>query len=104
MKRLFLPIIMLFFVLGSYAQLDLEIEDEIKIETDGNKITITIEDDRAGVYDLLIYKSYEEIMMNEYELTDNPVTVDITGWEPGVYHIKVDYAHITQFRHYEILE
>ena len=43
-------------------------------------------------------------MMNEYELTDNPVTVDITGWEPGVYHIKVDYAHITQFRHYEILE
>ncbi|MBN2728057.1 MAG: DUF3244 domain-containing protein [Bacteroidales bacterium] len=104
MKRIFLPVIMLFFALSSFAQLDLEIQDEIKIQTNDNKLVITIDDDRSDVYDLLIYKSYEEIMMNEYKLTKNPITVDIAGWEPGVYHIKIDYAHVTQFRHYEILD
>lgn len=104
MKKILFLVYAMVFALPSFAQLDMEIQDEIKIVSDGNKLTITIDDDRADVYDLLIYKSYEEIMMNEYELKQNPITIDITGWEPGVYHIKIDYAHITQFRHYEILE
>ncbi len=104
MKKIFLPIMILFFAMSSFAQLDMEIQDEIIITTDGNTLTVKIDDDRADVYDLLIYKSYEEIMMNEYGIKENPTTVDITGWEEGIYHIKVDYAHVTQFRHYEILE
>lgn len=104
MKKIFLPFLFVLFAIPSFAQLDMEIQDEIIIKSDGNKLSITIDDKRAEKFDLLIYKSYEEIMMNEYALSKSPVVIDISGWDPGVYHIKIDYAHITQFRHYEIIE
>lgn len=101
MLKKLLSIAFIIFSLTSFAQE--EIKDEITIILDGDKITISIDDERAATYDLLIYKTYEEIMMNEYGLTENPVTVDISAWVPAVYHIKIDYAHVTQFRHYEVL-
>lgn len=101
MLKKLLTIAFVIFSLTSIAQE--EIKDEISITLEGDKISISIDDERATTYDLLIYKTYEEIMMNEYGLTKNPVTVDISGWAPAIYHIKIDYAHVTQFRHYEVL-
>lgn len=80
------------------------IVDDIIVTSDGKTLTIKIEDPRAVKFDLLIYKTYEEIMMNEYGLTKNPVTIDISKWEPAIYHIKVDYDLVTQFRHYEVMK
>ncbi|PKP01873.1 MAG: hypothetical protein CVU11_13810 [Bacteroidetes bacterium HGW-Bacteroidetes-6] len=91
----------LFVAGGSFAQ---EVVDDIIITSDGKTLTIKIDDPRAVKYDLLIYKTYEEIMINEYGITKNPITVDISKWDPAIYHIKVDYDLITQFRHYEVMD
>ncbi len=80
------------------------IVDDIQIISDGKTLTIKIDDPKAKTFDLLIYKTYEEIMLNEYGLTKNPITIDISKWDPAVYHIKIDYDLITQFRHYEVMK
>lgn len=87
---------------AAYAQE--KVVDDIQIKSDGKTLTIQIDDPKATTYDLLIYKNYEDIKLNEYGLTKNPITIDISKWEPAVYHIKVDYALVTQFRHYEVLK
>lgn len=92
------------FTAGSSVASAQKVEDEIEIKTEGTKITIKINDPKAAKYDLLIYKTYEEIMYDEYGLTQNPISIDITGWLPAVYHIKIDYGFVTQFRHYEVLK
>ncbi|MPM40342.1 hypothetical protein SDC9_86982 [bioreactor metagenome] len=92
-------------ILVSYATNAQEkVVDDIQIKSDGKTLTIQIDDPKATTYDLLIYKTYEDIKLNEYGLTKNPITIDISKWEPAVYHIKVDYALVTQFRHYEVLK
>jgi hypothetical protein len=100
MIRTIIVVAMLFVAGSSFAQ---EVVDDIIITSDGKTITIKINDPRAVKFDLLIYKTYEEIMMNEYGITKNPITVDISKWNPAIYHIKVDYDLITQFRHYEVI-
>ncbi len=101
MIRTLIVVAMLFVAGSSFAQ---EVVDDIIITSDGKTITIKINDPRAVKFDLLIYKTYEEIMMNEYGITKNPITVDISKWDPAIYHIKVDYDLITQFRHYEVMD
>lgn len=97
-----LVVIALLFVAGSsFAQ---DVVDDIVITSDGKTLTIQINDPKAAKYDLLIYKTYEEIMINEYGITKNPITIDISKWEPAIYHIKIDYDLITQFRHYEVMD
>jgi len=98
-----LVFIALLFVSGAaFAQEN--VVDDIQITSDGKTLTIKIDDPKASTYDLLIYKTYEDIKMNEYKVTKNPITIDISTWEPAIYHIKVDYAMITQFRHYEVMK
>ena len=92
------------FIFVSGAAMAQEIVvDDIQITSDGKSITIKIDDPKASKYDLLIYKTYEEIKVNDYNVTKNPITIDISSWEPAIYHIKIDYARVTQFRHYEVL-
>lgn len=79
-------------------------EDDIILKSDGKMLTISISDPQLKNYDLLIYKSYEEIVFNKTDLSTNPVMVDISTWKPGVYHIKIDYNRTTQFRHYEVVK
>ncbi|HPS84016.1 MAG TPA: hypothetical protein PLA88_06855 [Bacteroidales bacterium] len=102
MIRNFIFIVMLFVAGTAYSQE--QVVDDIQISSDGKTLTIEIDDPKAVKFDLLIYKTYEDIKINEYGVTKNPVTIDISTWEPAIYHIKIDYARITQFRHYEVLK
>lgn len=102
MIRKIVFIAFLFVSVSALAQEN--VVDDIQITSDGKTLTIKIDDSKATKFDLLIYKTYEEIKLNEYGLTKNPVTIDISNWEPAIYHIKVDYALITQFRHYEVMK
>lgn len=102
MIRKLVFIAMILVSCAAYAQE--KVVDDIQIKSDGKTLTIQIDDPKATTYDLLIYKTYEDIKLNEYGLTKNPITIDISKWEPAVYHIKVDYALVTQFRHYEVLK
>lgn len=102
MIRKFAFIAMLFISGAAVAQEN--IVDDIQITSDGKTLTVKIDDPRAVKFDLLIYKTYEEIMLNEYGVTKNPITIDISKWDPAIYHIKVDYDLITQFRHYEVMK
>ena len=90
------------FVSGA-AMAQENVVDDIQITSDGKSITIKIDDPKASKYDLLIYKTYEEIKVNDYNVTKNPITIAISSWEPAISHIKIDYARVTQFRHYEVL-
>ena len=102
MIRNFIFIVMLFVASAAFSQE--QVVDDVHISSDGKTLTIKIDDPKAVKYDLLIYKTYEDMKINEYDVTKNPVTIDISDWEPAVYHIKIDYARITQFRHYEVLK
>jgi len=102
MIRKLVFIAMILVSCAAYAQE--KVVDDIQIKSDGKTLTIQIDDPKATTYDLLIYKTYEDIKLNEYGLTKNPITIDISKWEPAIYHIKVDYALVTQFRHYEVLK
>lgn len=79
-------------------------EDDIILKSDGKNLTITITDPQTKKFDLLIYKSYEEIMFDQTDLTSNPIMIDISTWKPGIYHLKIDYNRVTQFRHYEVIK
>ena len=102
MIRNFVFIVMIFASCAAFSQE--QVVDDIQVNSDGKTLTIKIDDPKAVKYDLLIYKTYEDIKINEYGVTKNPFTIDISTWEPAIYHIKVDYALITQFRHYEVLK
>lgn len=79
-------------------------EDDIILKSDGKTLTITITDPQAKKFELLIYKSYEEIMFDQTDLTTNPIMINVSDWKPGVYHLKIDYNRVTQFRHYEVVK
>ena len=95
-------IFLLFIVNSSFAQEN--VTDNIKITSDGKTLTIQINDERANKYGLLIYNTHEDIKVNEVNITINPYKIDISNWEPSVYHIKIDYARETLFRRYEIIK
>ncbi len=87
------------FSLQAQTPFDAEINDEVLIEVKGDYLKIFIDDKAMEEYDLLIYKTYEDIKLNIRDLKENPYTVNIKDWEPAVYHIKIDYNLVTQFRH-----
>lgn len=103
MLKNFAFIVLLFISCSAFAQENV-VTDDIKISCDGKTLTIQINDERATEYELLIYKTYEDIKIDELNATVNPYKTDISDWEPGIYHIKIDYARVTQFRHYEIIK
>lgn len=103
MLKNFAFIVLLFISCSAFAQENVVIDD-IKISCDGKTLTVQINDERATEYELLIYKTYEDIKLNELHATTNPYKIDISDWEPAIYHIKIDYHGVTQFRHYEIIK
>ena len=100
MIRNFFFIVMLFIVGSAYSQE--QVVDDIKILSDGKTLTIKIEDPKATKFDIVVYKTYEDIKLDQEDVTQNPLSIDISTWEPAVYHIKIDYAQpVSSLRNFE---
>jgi hypothetical protein len=65
------------FSLQAQTPFDAEVNDEILIEVKGDYLKIFIDDKAMEQYDLLIYKTYEDIKLNIRDLKENPYTVNI---------------------------
>ncbi len=104
MKKLLLTgIICITAALFSFGQSS-DIDDiELKFNTAGDTLLIHILDKECKDYDLFIYMSTDDVKVNVHT-TENPYRVSISDWKRGIYHIKVDYNFITQFRNIEIFE
>ncbi len=105
MKKIFVLFVLSLFVgisVNAQSINDAAIDDDVRLDVDENYLTIFIDEDKLETYDLLIYRTFEDVKLNELSITKNPYKVDISGWESAVYHIKVDYNLVTQFRHIEL--
>ncbi len=103
-KTLLLLVLSIFVGISVNAQSvnDAIIDDDVRLDVDENYLTIFIDEDELETYDLLIYRTFEDVKLNKLAITKNPFKVDISDWESAVYHIKVDYNLVTQFRHIEL--
>lgn len=64
---------------------------------------IKILDPTVKDFDLFIYLSVEDVKVNT-NIKGNSCAINIGDWKRGLYHIKIDYNYITQFRNFEIYE
>jgi len=89
-----------------YAQKDNDVEDEIELtlSSDGNILTIKVLVEHINSFELFLYKSYEEVKISGIETGSNPYAIDVSDWTKGIYHLKIDYDYVTQFRHIEIFD
>lgn len=76
---------------------------DLKFNTGGDTLIIHILDKNVKEFDLFIYASSEEVKVDAHP-KENPVHIPIANWRRGIYHIKIDYGFITQFRNIEIFE
>jgi len=104
MKKIFFSLVLLsIFSLAASAQ-KVEADDiEMKFNTEGDTLIIHILDKDVVEFDIFIYKTFEEVKLDVHT-RQNPIYINISDWKRGVYHIKIDYNLITQFRNIEIFE
>lgn len=105
MKKIFVLFVLSLFVcisVNAQSINDAVIDDDVRLDVDENYLTIFIDEEELDTYDLLIYRTFEDVKLNKLAVTKNPYKVDISNWESAVYHIKVDYNLVTQFRHIEL--
>jgi len=105
MKRIFILFVFSVFIgvnVNAQSINDAVIDDDVRLDVNGNYLTIFVDEENLETYDLLIYRTFEDVKLNIRDVSKNPYKVDITGWESAVYHIKVDYNLVTQFRHIEL--
>lgn len=104
MKKIFLTlfIISAFSCLVSAQKSDPD-EIEMKFNTAGDTLIIYILDKSVTEFDIFIYRSSEEVKLDVHT-RQNPIYINISDWKRGIYHIKIDYNLVTQFRNIEIFE
>lgn len=76
---------------------------ELRFSPNNDTMYIKILDPSAKEFDLFIYLSAEKVKVNTH-VKGNFYAVNIKDWERGLYHIKIDYNYVTQFRNIEIFE
>jgi hypothetical protein len=77
-------------------------EIELKFNPTGDTLSVNILNKDMKEFDIFIYKSYDEIKLNLKGTKENPMLIPISEWDRGMYHFKIDYNYITQFRNIEI--
>jgi len=104
MKRMLFFLTLFLISLASFGQQKIVDEISFDINLKEKKLIIKITDPKlTSTYDLVIYHDFEKVIMDEFNIKDNPLTIDISNWQPGRYYFKFDYNHITQFRHFEYI-
>jgi ABC-type molybdate transport system ATPase subunit len=102
-KILFSLLLMSLFSFVVSAQ-KVESDDiEMKFNTAGDTLIIHILDKNVSEFDIFVYKSSEEVKLDVHT-RQNPIFINISDWTRGIYHIKIDYNLVTQFRNIEIFE
>jgi hypothetical protein len=104
MKKALFTLFVCFLVsISSFGQRADGDDIDLKFNTAGDTLIIHILDKQVKDYDLFIYMSTDEVKVNTHT-TENPIHVPIAEWRRGIYHIKIDYNFVTQFRNVEIFE
>lgn len=103
MKKIVLLFVFGLFMFSLQAQEPIIDDIDIKVDLKEKKLIITLKDPQVTTYDLVVYRTFEDVILYQNNLKDNPIIFDISTWKPGMYHFKFDYNHITQFRHFELV-
>ena len=104
MKRMLFYLTLFLISLASFGQQKIVDEISFDVNLKEKKLIIKITDPKlTSTYDLIIYRDFEKVIMNEFNIKDNPLTIDLSNWQAGRYYFKFDYNHITQFRYFEYI-